>query len=84
MKTAVMRLLAAIKRLPLVEAIRGYEAAPVVVGGAEGGLRAHGLGAGVDHAVARLFLLGPGWNETPTEQNEHSALLFLAYRRGTG
>src|SRR5205823_6374719 len=77
----VPRLLLAVHRRPLVEALRGDEAAPLLKGVAEGGLVGHGIGAGVEAADADLGIFGPARNQAPPEQHAFTLVLTLADRQ---
>ena len=54
--------------LPLIKPIGQEEAPPLFEGPAEGWLRRHRLGAGIDHAIPDGRVLCPRRNETPAMQ----------------
>lgn len=60
-----MGYLAAVDDLPIMEAVRRNQAAPVLEGGAIGGLLGHRLDSGINRGILGLRLLRPMRDQTP-------------------
>src|SRR5215207_5292202 len=68
----MIRLLTAVRLLPLVKAVRRYQAAAFFEGFAEGGLLGGRLRVCVYHAGADTGVVGPGRDQTPPQQLQSS------------
>jgi hypothetical protein len=67
-------LLSILTRLPLEKSACGYQATAVFESRSEGWFGFDGLCAGIDGAIADLFIFGPERNQTPVESHPFTAL----------